>query len=174
VGVIWSLEICDALFFGGHLDQLGVRPRTGPGLWGIAFAPLLHGGFAHLVANTAPGFLLGMLATTRQLNDFWRVTLVSTLTGGLGAWLLGGTGTVHIGASGVVFGFLGFLMGRGYWERSIGAIVLSVAVTVAFGSMLWGMVPLLADVQTSWQAHLFGWMGGLGVAWWVARPGKRR
>jgi membrane associated rhomboid family serine protease len=174
VGAFWGIELLDALFFGGHLDQFGVRPRSIPGLWGIPFAPLLHGGFAHLVANTVPWVFLGFLTTARKVDDFWRVALVSTLTAGLGAWLLGASNTVHVGASGVVFGFLGFLMGRGFWERKWPSILLSVVVTVAFGSMLGGMVPVVAGVGISWQAHLFGWLGGLWVARSVFRGGKSR
>lgn len=173
VGVFWVLELFDALIFRGHLDQLGIHPRSVVGLWGIPLSPLLHGGFAHLVANTVPWCVLGFLATARSVGDYWRLVVVTGLTAGLGAWLLGAPGTVHIGASGVVFGFLGFLMGRGWWERKWSTIVLSLGVSVAFGSMLWGMVPVLAGVSTSWQAHLFGWLGGLWMARSSAARGRR-
>ena len=173
VGLFWVVEVVDQLLFLGRLDQLGVQPRTVAGLWGIPLSPWLHGGFAHLVANTLPWLVLGFLTTTRRLSDYWRLVGVTGGTAGLGAWLLGAPGTVHIGASGVIFGFLGFLMGRGWWERKWSAIVLSVLVTVSFGSMLWGMVPVLAGVQTSWQAHLFGWMGGLWMARAAARGARR-
>ena len=163
-GVLWAIEVVDVVIFSGGLDALGVRPLSVPGLVGIAFAPFLHGGFGHLMANTLPWLFLGFLATGRKRMDFWVVSIVSAVTAGLGAWFFGGAGTIHIGASGVVFGFLGFLMGRGFWERRFGTILLSTVVTVLFGSMLWGMVPVLAGVGISWQAHLFGWMGGLAVA----------
>ncbi len=164
VGLMWVLEGIDQLLFSGALDRFGVRPLTMGGLWGIFAAPLLHGGFGHLMANTLPWIFLGFLTTTRKRLDFWVVAVVSTLTAGLGSWVFGGMGTVHIGASGVVFGFLGFLMGRGIWERRFGTIALSVVVTALFGSMLWGMLPVLAGVGISWQAHFFGWIGGLLVA----------
>jgi len=164
VGLMWVLEGIDQLIFSGALDRFGVRPLTMDGLWGIFAAPLLHGGFGHLMANTLPWLFLGFLTTTRKRLDFWVVVLASTLTAGLGSWIFGGTGTVHIGASGVVFGFLGFLMGRGIWERRFGTIALSVVVTALFGSMLWSMLPVLAEVGISWQAHFFGWIGGLLVA----------
>ncbi|MBO85895.1 MAG: rhomboid family intramembrane serine protease [Deltaproteobacteria bacterium] len=166
----WALELLDTVILGGRLDQFGVQPRSVAGLWGIPLSPALHGGFGHLVANTVPWLVLGFLTTARSAHDYWRVVVVSAATGGLGAWILGAPGTVHIGASGVVFGFLGFLMGRGYWERRWSAIALSLAVTLGFGSMLWGMVPVLAGVSTSWQAHLFGWLGGL----WMARASAAR
>ena len=163
-GLLWAIELVDWLVFSGGLDQYGVHPLSLSGLLGILFAPLLHGGFGHLMANTLPWLFLGFLSTGRKRLDFWVVSIVSALTAGLGAWFFGGAGTVHIGASGVVFGFLGFLMGRGFWERRPGTIFLSIVVTALFGSMLWGMVPVLAGVGISWQAHLFGWLGGLLVA----------
>lgn len=163
--LLWAIEIVDQVVFSGGLDMFGVRPLAMGGLVGILFAPLLHGGFGHLMANTVPWLFLGFLTTGRKRLDFWVVTAVSAFTAGLGSWLFGGMGTVHIGASGVVFGFLGFLMGRGIWERRFGTIALSMVVTALFGSMLWGMLPVLAGVGISWQAHLFGWLGGL----WVAR-----
>ena len=173
VGIFWGIELVDFLIFGGRLDQFGIQPRTVDGLWGIPLSPWLHGGLSHLVANTLPWILLGFLSTTRSVADYWRVVVVTAGTAGLGAWLLGGAGTVHIGASGVVFGFLGFLMGRGYWERKWSVMALSVVVSITFGSMLWGMVPVLAGVSTSWQAHLFGWLGGLWMARSAASGGRR-
>jgi len=176
VGLMWVLEGIDQLIFSGALDAFGVQPWTARGLLGIFAAPLLHGGFGHLMANTLPWLFLGFLTTTRKRLDFWVVVVASTLTAGIGSWIFGGLGTVHIGASGVVFGFLGFLMGRGIWERRFGTIALSVVVTALFGSMLWGMLPVLAGVGISWQAHLFGWLGGLLVARSLgrARSAKKR
>ncbi|HCH66938.1 MAG: rhomboid family intramembrane serine protease [Deltaproteobacteria bacterium] len=162
--LLWLIELTDYVVFSGGLDAFGVRPLSVPGLVGIVFAPLLHGGFGHLMANTIPWLFLGFLTSGRKRLDFWVVAVVSAFTAGLGSWLFGGAGTVHIGASGVVFGFLGFLMGRGFWERRFGSILLSLVVTALFGSMLWGMVPVVAGVGISWQAHLFGWFGGLIVA----------
>ena len=115
-GVLWAVEVVDWLVFSGGLDAFGVRPLAVTGLTGIAFAPFLHGGFGHLMANTVPWLVLGYLSSGRKRLDFWVVAVVSALTAGLGSWFFGGVGTVHIGASGVVFGFLGFLMGRGVWE----------------------------------------------------------
>lgn len=163
-GLLWGIEIVDWMlhFVGMSLDGFGVVPRTLTGLVGIAFGPFLHAGFVHLIANTLPFMLLGFLATSRKRMDFWVVFAISALTAGLGQWLLGAAGSVHLGASSVIFGFLGFLMGRGIWERRLGPIALSLGVTVAFGGMLWGLLPLMAGI--SWQGHLFGWIGGLITA----------
>ncbi|MBC8123846.1 MAG: rhomboid family intramembrane serine protease, partial [Gemmatimonadaceae bacterium] len=121
----------------------------------------LHVGFAHLIANTVPFLVLGWIIMARSLKDFWLVLLISTLVSGLGVWLTAPPNTVHLGASGVIFGFLGFLLMRGYFERSAKSIVIALLVGFFFGSALWGVLPLQSGV--SWQGHLFGFVGG-GIA----------
>lgn len=160
--LLWMIECVDWLM-PLTLDQYGIRPREISGLWGILFAPFLHGGFGHLIANTLPFILLGFLTSARKRADFYAVAVGSALIGGLGTWLIGGAGTVHIGASGVVFGMLGFLMGRGIFERSISSIALSAAVTAAFGGMLWGVLPTVG-AGISWEGHLFGFIGGMLIS----------
>lgn len=175
VALLWVLETLDVLLLGGGLDRFGVQPRSTAGLVGILFAPLLHGGFAHLIANTLPFAVLGFLVTARKRADFWVVAIGSALTAGLGTWLVGASDSVHIGASGVVFGFLGFLMGRGIHERSAKSILLSLTVTFFFGGMLWGVLPSVGP-GISWEGHLFGFLGGLLVSRLLGRElrGRRR
>jgi len=173
LALLWVVEVVDWLVLGGALDGLGVRPRSLGGLLGVALAPFLHGGLAHLVANTVPFAVLGFLASGRKVLDFWVVSVASAVFAGLGVWLLGAAGTVHIGASGVVFGYLGFLMGRGLFERRAGAIVLSLVVTLLFGGMLLGALPLVG-AGVSWLGHLFGWIGGLVTAGVLGRELRRR
>jgi len=161
--LMWVIEIVDHLPFVGQLDALGVHPRSLSGLMGILFAPFLHGSFAHLMANTLPFLILGMLTMTRKRMDFFVVSAASALTAGLGAWVFGGANTVHVGASGVIFGYLGFLLARGWFERKASSILLSAAVAFAFGGMIWGVLPgLYAGV--SWESHLFGFIGGVLTA----------
>jgi len=162
-GLLWLLESVDWLVFSGGLDNFGIHPRELSGLWGILFAPFLHGGFGHLIANTVPFILLGFLTSARKRMDFYVVAVGSALIGGLGTWLIGGAGTVHIGASGVVFGMLGFLMGRGFFERSLSSIALSAVVTFLFGGMIWGVLPTVG-AGISWEGHLFGFLGGMLIA----------
>lgn len=161
--LLWFIECIDWLV-PLQFDQLGIRPRTLAGLWGILFAPFLHGSFGHLIANTLPFIVLGFLTTARKRMDFYAVVVGSALVSGLGTWLIGGAGSVHVGASGVIFGMLGFLMGRGIFERSLSSIALSVGVTAAFGGMLWGVLPMMVGAHISWEGHLFGFIGGLLVS----------
>lgn len=173
VGLLWAIEIIDAVVFRGALDSFGVRPRSMGGLVGIALAPLLHMGFGHLIANTLPLITLGWLIMLRETRDLIAVTVASALVSGLGVWLIGASNSVHIGASGVIFGYFGFLLLRGYFERSLIAILLSIVVAVLYGGMLWGVFP--SGYRISWEGHLFGFVGGVLAARFMARrpPAQR-
>lgn len=151
---------------GGALTGYGVRPRSLEGLWGILFAPFLHASVAHLVANTIPLLILGWLVLLRDARHFVPVTLLAMLGSGLAAWLLGAPNSVHIGASGVVFGYLGFLILAGWFARSFVSIVLSVGVVMTWGGAVMGVLPGAPGV--SWQSHLGGFIGGVLAAKWLA------
>ncbi len=167
VVLLWAIEIVDQLIFRGALNNLGIRPRSLPGLFGIAFAPFLHGNFAHLLANTLPLVSLGWLIMLRNTEDFFWVSIITALVSGLGTWLIGSPAT-HIGASGVIFGYFGFLLLRGYFERSATAIAFSILVAVLYGGILWGVLPTQPGV--SWEGHLFGFIGGVLAAKLLAKP----
>ncbi len=158
VGTMWVVEIVNQLFLGDTLDRFGIVPRSVPGLVGIALAPFLHVDFAHLLANTLPFLVLGWWVLLRGLEMFIEVSIIVLLVSGFGVWLFAAPNTVTIGASGVVFGYLGFLLLRGFFERSWVAMFFSVLVLVGYGSLIWGVLPLVPGV--SWQGHLFGLVGG--------------
>ncbi len=168
VSLLWLIEIVDQTLLRGALDGWGVTPRTLEGLRAIVIAPWLHGGFGHLLANTIPLVVLGWLVMVRRISDFFTVAIIAALVSGLGIWLFGGANTVHIGISGVIFGFLGYLLARGWYERGVSAIALGVVALVLYGGMLWGVLPLQQGV--SWQGHLFGFLGGVLAAFWLTRP----
>lgn len=151
------------------LDQFGIIPRNLIGLRGILFAPFLHANLAHLIGNTIPFVTLGWLIMLGEISDFFVVSIISAVVGGLGTWLFGSPG-IHIGASGVIFGYLGYLLSRGYFERKPLSIAMSLFVLVLYGSLLWGLFPLQYGI--SWEGHLFGFLGGVLSAKILARDRK--
>jgi membrane associated rhomboid family serine protease len=161
VALAWLLELVDRVAFGGSLDRFGIRPRSLDGLSGLVFAPLLHSGWQHLAANTLPFVVLGWLVMLRRLTDFVLVSALVVVVGGLGVWLIGAPNSVHIGASGLIFGYLGYLLARGYFERSWGSILLAGLVAVLYGGVLWGVLP--GQPGVSWEGHLFGFGSGVGT-----------
>lgn len=159
VAVLWAIQIINAAIFRGNLAIYGIAPRNLVGLRGILFAPLLHGGFGHLMANTLPLITLGWLIMLQDTADFLWVTLVAMVVSGIGTWLVGAATSIHVGASGVIFGYFGFLLARGYFERSVSAIALALIVFALYGSLIWGVLPSQPGV--SWEGHLFGFIGGV-------------
>ena len=129
---------------------------------GIVLAPFLHTGFGHLLLNSLPFVILGGVVLLGGLAVFWKVTAFVTLAGGLGVWLFAGSFSNHIGASGLIFGYLGFILGRGAFQKSVGWMLIACAILAAYGGLLLGVLPLQAGV--SWQSHLFGLLAGIAAA----------
>ncbi|MGI0485060.1 rhomboid family intramembrane serine protease [Pantanalinema rosaneae CENA516] len=175
VAVAWTLEIIDQFLLRSvsrtTLDVYGIVPQSLIGLRGILFAPFLHGNFAHLIGNTIPFVVLGWLVMLRETSDFFIVSIIAGLSSGLGTWLIGRPGTIHIGASGVIFGYLGYLLLRGFFERSVLAISLAIVTAVLYGSLVFGVLPFQYGI--SWEGHLFGFIGGIVAAWMLANERKR-
>jgi len=161
LAVMWVAEVIDT-GLNGRLDRHGVIPRQLEGLDGILWAPFLHGGFAHLVANSLPFLILGGAIALGSLHRFVYVTLVTTAVCGVGIWLTGPSYSVHIGASGVVFGYLTYLLSRGLFARHLGYLAGGAVVFLVYGGALWGLLPAPG---VSWQGHLFGALGGILAAW---------
>jgi membrane associated rhomboid family serine protease len=170
VGIFWLVEILDRFVFRGRLDLLGIVPHSFIGLRGILFAPFLHGSFGHLIANTVPFLFLGWFVMLQETSDFFIVTLVTMIVGGLGVWLFAVPGTVHVGASILIFGYLGFLLFRGYFQRNLPSILLSIFVGLTYGGLIWGVLPTRPGI--SWQGHLFGFLGGVLAARMIAKEKK--
>jgi membrane associated rhomboid family serine protease len=159
--VMWIEEIADQLT-GRHLDQYGIRPRQADGLVGIVDAPFLHGGFGHLTANTVPFLILGAIIALSGLARVALVTVIVAGVGGLGVWLLAASGTDHIGASGLVFGYATYLITRGVFSRNLLHLAAGVVVAMVYGSTL--LFSLVPHDGVSWQGHLFGGIGGVIAA----------
>ena len=132
----------------------------------MLWAPFLHDDFSHLIANSVPLAVLGGIVLLRGLRGWLRVSAVIIIAGGLVTWLAARSGN-HIGASGLVFDYLGFLLAAAYFERSFRAIVTAVIVFFVYGSLLIGVLPVAPGV--SWESHLFGALAGVGVAFFLAK-----
>jgi len=162
---LYAVEAVDTVL-GNRLDFAGVQPREADGLDGILFAPILHGGWLHLVANTVPLLVLGFLILLSGVGRWVAVTAVVWVVGGVGTWLTGQPNSVHIGASVLVFGWLVYLLLRGIFSRRPAQVLVGVLVLFVYGGALWGVLPVQSGI--SWQAHLFGALGGGIAAWWLA------
>ena len=175
VALLYLIELAD-LLSGHRLDRNGIRPLEIDGLKGILFAPLLHADWGHLVANTMPALVLGFLVTLSGLARFVWATAIIWIVGGLGTWLLGGIdrcplATNHIGASGLIFGWLAFLLVFGWLTRHLWQIGVSLVVMFVYGGILWGAMPALNGCGgVSWQGHLSGAIAGVLAAYWLSSP----
>ncbi len=163
---MWIIEIADTLF-GGALDAaFGLRSWDLGAPWTVLTAPFMHADFTHLMSNTVPFLVLGSLvAISGGLSRFVWTTLIVMAVSGIGVWLLSAPGTLTVGASGLVFGYFGYTVLRGIVERRTVDIVIMICVIIFYGTLIWGVLPQSAGV--SWQAHLFGFLGGLLAAWFL-------
>ncbi|WP_328391384.1 rhomboid family intramembrane serine protease [Nocardia sp. NBC_00416] len=169
--LLYLIEAVDAMIDFSIDRAAGIEPRDIDGLDGIFFAPLLHHGWDHLIGNTLPVLILGFLTLATGIRRGLAATAIVWVVAGVGTWLTGGAGSVHVGASSLVFGWLTYLICRGWFARQIGQIVVGLVVLVLYGSVLWGVLP--GQDGISWQGHLFGAMGGL-FAGWVLSSDERR
>jgi membrane associated rhomboid family serine protease len=178
VALLYVVEAFDQLD-GHRLDYNGIRPLETDGLWGILFAPLLHAGWPHLIANTVPALVLGFLVTLAGLSRFVWATAIIWIVGGFATWLIGNMGspcgeTDHIGASGLIFGWLTFLLVFGFFIRSGSHIFIGLLVLVLYGGVLWGAVPVLNVCGgVSWQGHLCGGIAGVLAAYLLSSPERK-
>jgi membrane associated rhomboid family serine protease len=171
LAVLWLIEGIDTI--SNHaLDAFGIRPWNLVGLDGIVFAPLLHVSFAHLAANSVPLFVLGTALWASGLRQWIWATVTGWITSGIFAWLLTPIHYIVIGASGVIFGWITYLIVRGFLSRRWSHIILGLIIALAYGSVLLGVFPMSTGV--SWQGHLGGAVGGILAAWLLFRRERKR
>jgi membrane associated rhomboid family serine protease len=164
--IFWVVEIINQAVFANTLNSLGIIPRSIVGIRGIFFAPFLHVDIPHLIANTFPFAILGWFVMLQNTKDFYTVSIISILFSGIGVWLFAQPNSITMGASGVIFGYLGFLLARGYFQKNVPSIALSLTVIFLYGGMIWGVLPTTPEV--SWLGHLFGFLGGIFAAKLIA------
>lgn len=163
--VIWAVHLVNLLVFGGYLVFFGINPLDVSSIWHIVTSPLLHANFEHLISNTVPGAIFSFLIGMSRARVWWEVTAFVVLVGGVGVWLFGGVGTNHIGASGLVYGWLAYLLVRGVFNRHFLQLVLGIVLGVAYAGLVMGLLPGVPGV--SWQAHLFGAVGGVAAGMFI-------
>jgi membrane associated rhomboid family serine protease len=169
VAVMWGVEIMDYVL-PENFDNYGIAGWQPSGLIGILFAPFLHVDFSHLLANTLPLLILGFVAAMRGIGKFLTASLLIVLLGGIGTWLTTPVGVVAVGASGLIFGYFGYVVSRGIFDRSLVDILIGIVVAAVYYSMLSGLLPTQEGV--SWQGHLFGLVGGVVAAWLLRRRAR--
>jgi membrane associated rhomboid family serine protease len=145
-----------------RLDRFGVRPREVDGLWGVVTMPFLHASYNHLLSNTVPLVLIGWVVLLSGIRVWATVTAIVVLGGGALTWLVGPANTLIVGASAMIFGWLGYLLARAYFSRRLKWIIVAILVLVFFGTLLIGLFPTLHS-GISWQAHVCGFAAGIGA-----------
>jgi membrane associated rhomboid family serine protease len=172
LAVLWAVQIVnwlDHYWLSKHFGIVAREPSRLPDIFG---APLLHWSFSHIEANSAPLFFLGFLAAYRGIRRFVVVTVLIVVMSGLGSWLFSPTRTLEVGASGVVFGYFGYVVLRGLVERHVLDVIVGIVVAVSYWSILRGVLP--NDPHISWQAHLFGLIGGIVAALLLTKRTPRK
>ena len=170
LALMWAIQLADAVL-PGSFTGFGLRSWDLTGLGGILLGPLLHANWSHLIANSVPLLVLGCLVAVEGSRRFWTVTVIAAVIGGLGTWLVNAPGALTVGASGLVFGYFGYTVMRVFApgrvaHRVLYALIALAVIGVYGGSMLAGVVGVREGI--SWQAHLFGAIGG-GLAVFVGR-----
>lgn len=159
--VLWIIQAVNAAD-DYRLDRFGVRPREVDGLWGLVTMPFLHSSYSHMLSNTVPVVLIGWMLMLSGLRTWATVTALVIVGGGVLTWLFGPGHTLIVGASGMVFGWLGYLLARAYFSRRLKWIVVAVLVLIFFGTLLFGLLPSI-NSEVSWQAHVCGFAAGIGT-----------
>lgn len=161
IGLLWLVELVNTAL-DHRLDAFGILPRTEQGLWGIPIAPFLHGNIYHLLNNSVALAIFTVLVLQYGLSRWIQVTLSVVLGAGLLVWLLGRP-AYHIGASGLVYGYFGFLLVGGLASKRFKFMLIALGVFALFGGLLWGVLPSAGFV--SWESHLFGLLVGGYLGW---------
>jgi membrane associated rhomboid family serine protease len=160
---LYGIEAADSASSHTLDSDLGLHSHQFSDLWAVFTSPLVHASWEHIIGNTVPLVLLGFLVLLEGWRRFLGVAAIGAVTSGLSAWLFSASHTVTVGASGVIFALLTYLIARGIYTRKVGQIIGGVIIAIAFGSLIWGVLPTSSGV--SWQAHLGGAAGGVLAAW---------
>ena len=171
VAVLWAVYFIN-FALPVDLRLYGLMPRHTEGLWGIVAAPFLHIDIHHLAANSGALFILLAVSLSYSRPLTLKALLVIMLAGGGMVWLLGRGGVVHIGASGIIFGLIGYLMCLGVFRRDWKALIISIVITILYGGTLHSLLIYIPGI--SWTGHMFGFLSGVLAAWWLRSTRRRK
>lgn len=163
LALLWGIQLLNFLL-GYRLNLLGIYPRHPLGLLGIVFSPFLHGNASHLFFNSIPLFLLLNLMLTFGFPVFYEVTAFIIIVSGSLVWLFGRPG-FHVGASGLIMGYLAFVLTQAYFSHSPFALILGGLGIYYCGGLLLNLLP--QEVRTSWEGHVFGFAAGIASYFWL-------
>ncbi|WP_299924124.1 rhomboid family intramembrane serine protease [uncultured Pelagimonas sp.] len=169
LGVIWAVELVNIATGYVLNGWLGLLPRSLSGLDGVLFMPFLHGSFGHAAANTIPLVVLGSLVAITAQRLVLMASLIIVALGGIGVWLFGAA-AIHVGASGLIFGWFGFLVARGVVEKRAVPLFVALGVVLFYGTMIWGVLP--GQPGVSWESHFFGCVAGVFAAYSLRNSGQ--
>jgi len=164
IAILWLVYFLN-LILAIDLRMYGIVPRDIDGLTGILAAPFLHADIQHLTANTGVLFILLVVSLSHSRAQTIKAVLTIVFLGGGMVWLLGMGGTIHIGASGIIFGLIGYLMCLGLFRRDWKTVMISVTIFFLYGGALYTLLIYIPGI--SWSGHLFGFLSGIVAAWWV-------
>jgi membrane associated rhomboid family serine protease len=167
LGACWAVEVVNYADEGSLSNRFGLQAHDANGIWHIFTAPFLHANLDHIMANSVPLAILGFLTALRGLSRFITISLIIMVASGLGVWFLSSPGSVTVGASGLIFGYFGYLIARGFVERRLLDIIVGLVIVLLYGTMIFGALP--GQPGISWQAHLFGLIGGVFAAYLTRR-----
>lgn len=163
ISLLWFVRAIDSLLPDGFSAAgVGIVPRTSGGLQGIVIAPFVHASWDHLIANSLPLAILGALILLRGLTEFIFALITSVVISGFGTWMFGEGNAEHVGASGVVLGFIGFLLFRCAFDRRLSTLLITLIVAILYGAGVG--TSLIPDTDVSWSGHFFGFLGGFVAA----------
>lgn len=169
LALLWLVELVNALSGRELVQAGGIRARDPGSLVDIVFSPFVHGNLEHLAGNALPLFSLGIIAAVPDIRRFLQMNLIVIVVGGAGVWLFSPANSVSVGASGLVFGYFGYLMSRGIVDRRPVDVMVSIGVALAYGYMMWHSIGF-GVTNISWQGHICGLVGGMLAAILLRRP----
>ncbi len=160
VVLIWVIELIN-FSIGHRLSDWGILPRTLKGLKGIPLSPFLHANLIHIMMNTIPLAVLGGFVILHGRQIFFEISIIIILVSGTALWLFGRS-SYHVGASGLIFGYFGYLVLRAWYDRSLKSFIIAFITVFLYGGIIWGLLPTFSRI--SWEGHLFGLLAGILAA----------